>query len=61
MILACLDDSKAEEIVSIDLYGRTSITDHMIIASGRTNTHVGSIADHVIKMCKEAGYGTPRV
>ena len=61
LILTCLDDSKAEEIVSIDLFGRTSITDNMIIASGRSNTHVGSIADHVMKMCKEAGFGTPRV
>ena len=45
----------------IDLHGRTSIADMMIIASGRANTHVGAIADRVIKSCKEAGYPTPRV
>ena len=59
-ILTALDDAKAEEIVTIDLAGKTSIADNMIIASGRSNVHVGAIAERVIKACKEAGT-LPRV
>ena len=55
-----LDDAKAEEIVTIELAGKTTIADHMIIAAGRSNTHVGAIADRVIRACKDAGH-TPRV
>jgi ribosomal silencing factor RsfS len=39
--LACLDDSKAEDIVAIDLHGKTILADVMIIATGRSNIHVG--------------------
>ena len=59
-ILDSLDDAKAEEIVSVDLQGKTSIADFMVIASGRSSTHVGSIADRLIRSCKEHGV-TPRV
>lgn len=55
-----LDDAKAEEIVAIELAGKTSIADEMIIASGRSNVHVGAIAERVIKACKDVGV-TPRV
>ncbi len=54
-VLASLEDSKAEDIISIDLLGKTSIADAMIVASGRSNTHVGAIADRVLKALKEAG------
>ncbi len=60
VILQSLDDAKAEEIVKIELAGKTSIADDMIIASGRSNVHVGAIADRVIKACKERGI-VPRV
>jgi ribosome-associated protein len=40
---------KAEDIVTIDLVGRSSITDYMVVASGRSNRHVSSIAEQVIK------------
>ena len=59
-ILASLDDAKAEEIVSIDLHGKTSLADFMVIASGRSNTHVGAIADRLLRNCKALGI-TPRV
>ena len=59
-ILGSLDDSKAEEIVEIDLAGKTSIADVMIVATGRSNVHVGAIADRVIKTCKAAGVEAPR-
>src|SRR5690606_30907963 len=60
-VLTALDDAKAEDVVSIDLAGKTSIADAMLIATGRSNTHVGAIADRVLKACKEAGVAAPRV
>ena len=60
-VLASLDDSKAEHIVSIDVQGKTSIADHMVIASGRSNRHVAAVADHLIKALKDAGFGNPRI
>jgi ribosome-associated protein len=60
-ILTSLDDAKAEDVISIDLHGKTTIADDMIIASGRSNVHVGAIADRVIKACKAAGADAPRV
>jgi len=60
-VLTALDDAKAENVVSIELGGKTSIADTMVIATGRSNTHVGSIADRVLKACKEAGVVAPRV
>ena len=60
-ILTSLEDSKAEDIVSIDLHGKTSLADLMVIATGRSNTHVGSIADRVVKACKEFGLSAPRI
>ncbi len=59
--LACLEDMKAEETVEIDLAGKTSIADAMIITSGRSQRHVGSIADKVIQEFKSRGFGNPRV
>lgn len=56
-----LDEAKAEEIVTIDLAGKTSIGDVMIVASGRTDRHVGSIADKIQEKLKEAGHGRARV
>jgi ribosome-associated protein len=55
-ILAWLDDAKAEKIVAIDIRGKSSIGDTMIIASGRSDRHVGAIADQVHKKFKEIGF-----
>ena len=60
-VMESLEDAKAEDIVSIDLRGKTSIADMMLVASGRSTVHVGAIADRVIKACKEAGLASPRV
>jgi len=57
-ILKSLDDDKAEEIVTIDLAGRSSLADALVIASGRSARHVASIAEHLARRLKEAGYGT---
>ena len=60
-IIEALEDAKAENIVSIDLFGRTTLADRMIIASGRSSVHVGAIADRVVKACRGAGYPSPKV
>jgi ribosome-associated protein len=60
-VLASLDDSKAENIVTIDILGRSSLGDYMVVASGRSHRHVAAVADHLIRAIKEAGLGTPRV
>ena len=60
-IVALLEDAKAEEIVQIDLAGKSSIADFMVIASGRSDRHVGAIADQVQKRLKEIKYATVRV
>jgi len=61
LILTALEDDKAEDVVSVDLNGKSSVTDLMIIASGRSNRHVGAISDHVLRKLKEGGHGTARV
>lgn len=55
LVIAALEDDKAEDIVAIDLEGKSSVTDIMIIASGRSNRHVGAISDHLLTRLKEAG------
>jgi ribosome-associated protein len=60
-ILTALDDLKADEVTVIDLLGKTSIADLMIIASGRSTTQVGALADRVEKALKEVGAPTPKV
>lgn len=57
VVLDCLDDAKAENVVSIDLKGKTSIGDFMVIASGRSQRHVGAIADQVLRKLKDEGFG----
>jgi ribosome-associated protein len=61
IIVEGLEDAKAEDIVSIDLIGRTTLADRMIIASGRSSVHVGAIADRVVRACRDAGYPSPKV
>ncbi len=57
-IKASLDDDKAEDVVTIELEGRSSIADALIIATGRSSRHVASIAEHLARRLKDAGYGT---
>ncbi len=61
LVLGVLDDSKAEDTVVIDLRGKTSLADTMIVTSGRSNRHVGAIADHVLETLKEHGHRNLRV
>lgn len=57
-ILASLDDDKAENVVTIDLEGRSALCDAAVIASGRSSRHVAAMAEHLARRLKEAGYGT---
>jgi len=61
IILATLDADKAEDLVTFDLTGKSSVADTMIIASGRSQRHVSALADHVTRRLKEAGHGRVRV
>ncbi len=61
MIAARLDDDKAENIIEIDLMGKSSIADTMIIASGRSARHVNALTDHISRAFKEAGVTGVRV
>ncbi|MCC5969467.1 MAG: ribosome silencing factor [Pararhodobacter sp.] len=53
LVLQSLDDDKAEEIVQIDLRGRSSMADHMVVCSGRSSRQVASIAGKLLDRLKE--------
>ena len=55
VILKSLEDSKAEDLISIDLTGKSALGDFMVVASGRSQRHVSAIADHLQKDLKAAG------
>jgi ribosome-associated protein len=61
LVLASLDDMKAEDTVTIDLSGKTTIADAMVVASGRSHRHVGSIADRVLEDLAKSGVPDARV
>ncbi|WP_307437792.1 ribosome silencing factor [Labrys monachus] len=61
LLLKSLDDMKAEEIVEIDLRGKSAIADAMIIATGRVARHVDAIADRAVKDLKAAGVHNIRI
>ena len=61
LVLARIDDLKAEDTVTIDLAGKTSIADFMVVTSGRSNRQVGAIADHLLKDLAAAGVRGVRV
>ncbi|MBS8228026.1 ribosome silencing factor [Vannielia litorea] len=56
-ILKSLEDDKAEEIVTIDLSGKSTIADHMVICSGRSSRQVGAISEKLVDRLKQA-FGT---
>jgi len=51
-ILNSLDDAKAEDVITINLHGKTTLADAMIVATGRSNIHVGAIAERLIGALK---------
>ncbi|MDF1718363.1 MAG: ribosome silencing factor [Antarcticimicrobium sp.] len=52
-ILSSLDSDKAEELVQIDLRGRTAIGDYMVIASGRSSRQVSAMAEKLVDRLKQ--------
>ena len=46
---------KAEDSITIDLTGQPSIGDYMVVTTGRSQRHVGAVADNVVKYIEEAG------
>lgn len=61
LVLTSLEDTKAENINPIDLAGKTTIADFMVVASGRSQRQVSAIADHLVQALKASGHAGPRV
>jgi ribosome-associated protein len=61
LVLSQLDDDQAQEVVTIPLEGKSSIADHMVIASGRSTRQVASMAQKLAEKIKQAGFGHARV
>jgi ribosome-associated protein len=56
LVVAALEDVKAQDIVRLDVKGLTSVTDYMIVASGTSSRHVKALADAVADKSREAGH-----
>ncbi|MEX6508806.1 ribosome silencing factor [Jiella sp. M17.18] len=61
LVISSLEDSKGEDIVSIDMKGKSALADCMVVVSGRSHRHVVAVADHLLRDLKEAGFGTCKV
>jgi ribosome-associated protein len=59
--LASLDDDKAEDVVTIALAGKSSVADHLVIASGRSTRQVAAMAIHLREKIKASGRKVPAV
>src|SRR5690606_14431734 len=55
LVVHALDDLKGADILPIDVRGKTSVTDFMVIASGTSSRHVKSLAENVLEKVKEQG------
>lgn len=60
LILRTLDDNKAEDVVTVDLAGKSPIADYMIVANGRSQRQVQALADHIARAVKETA-GSPKI
>jgi ribosome-associated protein len=52
-VQAAVDEMKAKDVVEIDVRGKTSVCDYMVVASGTSTRHVKSIADEVVRFAKK--------
>jgi len=59
LVTASLDDDKAHDVTVIDLAGKTSFADHMVIATGTSQRHIATMAEHLRESLKSEG--VPRV
>ena len=56
VVATVLDELKALEVTHLDVRHLTTVTDAMVIASGRSDRHVRAIAGAIVEQCKKAGY-----
>lgn len=56
IITGVLDDGKAQDVIVMDLQGKTSIANYMVVASGTSNRQVAALADNIQLKLKEAGF-----
>ncbi len=61
LLLDRLDEDQAQDVVVIDLKGKSAMADTIVIASGRSARHVSSMADHLLRAIKDAGFGKANV
>ena len=61
LIVASLEDAKAEDTIAIDITGKSSLADHMVVTSGRSNRHVAAVADQLVTALRDEGHGKPRI
>jgi ribosome-associated protein len=61
LVLQSLDDDQAQELVSIPLEGKSSIADHMIVASGRSTRQVAAMAQKLSERIKQGGFAPARI
>jgi len=61
IVLKSLEDAKAEQTVAIDVTGKSSLSDHMVVTTGRSDRHVGAVADQLVRALRENGFAKPRV
>lgn len=57
LIEGSLDDDKAQDIVAIDLAGKSSLADYMIVASGLSQKHISTLARHLSEKLGAVGFG----
>lgn len=55
LVLDALEDLKAQNISEVDVRGKSSVADLLVVASGTSSRHVKSIADEVVRKAKQAG------
>ena len=55
-VQSILDENSAQDVIEIDINGKSSVADYMLVASGRSNRHVSALADYVIRALKEQGF-----
>ncbi len=56
LVLKVLDENSAQDTIKIDIKGKSSVADVMIVTCGRSNRHVGALADYVLKELKAEGH-----
>lgn len=61
LVLHQLDEDQAQDVVSIPLAGKSSIADHMVIASGRSTRQVAAMAQKIAERLKKEGHGNARI